>query len=64
MYSYEIHGLDWTVRLLVTDAKLSGQKTYQSLIDFCYGKTGLWAISIFQFIFAYGGESLDCFLLN
>ncbi|KAI8926693.1 transmembrane amino acid transporter protein-domain-containing protein [Entophlyctis helioformis] len=46
--------VDQTVLLLVLDAKLSGQSTYQGLIAYCYGKRGLLIVSLFQFIFAYG----------
>ncbi|KAI7820280.1 transmembrane amino acid transporter protein-domain-containing protein [Gamsiella multidivaricata] len=46
--------VDWTVGLLVHSGKLSGRTTYQDLLEFCFGKTGLIAISIFQFIFAFG----------
>ncbi|KAF9178099.1 hypothetical protein BGZ51_008105 [Haplosporangium sp. Z 767] len=46
--------VDWTVRLLVHSAKLSGRATYQDLLMFCFGKMGLIMISIFQFIFAFG----------
>ncbi|KAF8954732.1 hypothetical protein BGZ46_002836 [Entomortierella lignicola] len=47
-------GYDWTVQLLVHCGKLSGRTTYQDLLMFCFGKTGLIMISIFQFIFAFG----------
>ncbi|KAG4104855.1 hypothetical protein H8356DRAFT_926500 [Neocallimastix lanati (nom. inval.)] len=47
--------VDWTVGVLIKDSKLSGQKTYQGLMYFCYGKFGFLIISLFQFIFAYGG---------
>ena len=56
--------IDWTVNLLVKDAKLAGQTSYQGLISHCYGKTGLILISVFQFVFAYGamcGELLFVF---
>ncbi|KAG9072075.1 hypothetical protein KI688_006297 [Linnemannia hyalina] len=46
--------VDWTVGLLVHSGKLSGRTTYQDLLEFCFGKTGLIMISIFQFIFAFG----------
>ncbi|ORX83502.1 hypothetical protein BCR32DRAFT_261078 [Anaeromyces robustus] len=47
--------VDWTVGVLIKDSKLSGQKTYQGLMYFCFGKFGFLIISLFQFIFAYGG---------
>ncbi|KAF9318052.1 hypothetical protein BG003_011839 [Podila horticola] len=46
--------VDWTVGLLVHSGKLSGRNTYQDLLMFCFGKPGLIAISIFQFVFAFG----------
>ena len=46
--------VDWTVLLLVKDAKLAGKATYQGLIQHCYGRQGLILISFAQFIFAYG----------
>ncbi|KAI9089431.1 transmembrane amino acid transporter protein-domain-containing protein [Phlyctochytrium arcticum] len=46
--------VDWTVRLLIIDSKLSGKSTYQDLVWHCFGNRGYIAISIFQFIFAYG----------
>jgi sodium-coupled neutral amino acid transporter 11 len=46
--------VDYTVILLIRNAKLAGQSTYQGLIEFCFGSRGLLTISIFQFIFAYG----------
>jgi len=55
--------IDWTVGVLIKDSKLSGQKTYQGLMYFCYGKFGFLIISIFQFIFAYGGKLLILILI-
>ncbi|KAF9160691.1 hypothetical protein BGX21_002472 [Mortierella sp. AD011] len=49
--------VDWTVQLLVHCGKLSGRNTYQDLLMFCFGKAGLIMISMFQFIFAFGGEA-------
>lgn len=37
--------------------KLSGRTTYQDLLMFCFGKAGLIMISLFQFIFAFGGKA-------
>jgi len=65
--------LDWTVGLLVHNGKLSGRQTYQDLLMFCFGKAGLITISIFQFIFAFGGKTIShspststqfCLILN
>jgi solute carrier family 38 (sodium-coupled neutral amino acid transporter), member 11 len=46
--------VDYTVILLIKNAKLSSRSTYQGLIEFCFGSKGLLLISIFQFVFAYG----------
>jgi sodium-coupled neutral amino acid transporter 11 len=46
--------VDYTVIILVTVGKMSGQATYQGLVEYCFGNKGLLGISIFQFIFAYG----------
>ncbi|KAJ3014706.1 hypothetical protein HKX48_004999 [Thoreauomyces humboldtii] len=49
-----IDRVDWTVNLLIRDAKMSGTNSYQDLVWHCFGKRGYMAISVFQFIFAYG----------
>ncbi|KAJ9082940.1 hypothetical protein DSO57_1000237 [Entomophthora muscae] len=46
---------DWTINLLVHNAKLSGTHNYQDLAHFCFGRTGLIIISLSQFVFAFGG---------
>ncbi|RUS32493.1 amino acid transporter [Jimgerdemannia flammicorona] len=46
--------VDWTVRLLMHNGKLAGCNTYQDLMYFCFGHAGLIAISMFQFVFAFG----------
>lgn len=48
--------VDWTIRLLIHNAKLSGRNSYQEVMQFCFGKSGLIIISGFQFVFAFGGE--------
>jgi sodium-coupled neutral amino acid transporter 11 len=49
--------IDWTIRLLIFNGKLAGRSTYQDLLQFAFGRPGLIAISIFQFVFAFGGKS-------
>ncbi|CAG8559864.1 16097_t:CDS:2 [Cetraspora pellucida] len=49
--------VDWTIRLLVLNSKLSGRSSYQDIMHFCFGKSGLIAISLFQFVFAFGDIS-------
>ncbi|KAI0900815.1 transmembrane amino acid transporter protein-domain-containing protein [Annulohypoxylon nitens] len=47
--------VDWTIRLIVINSKLSGASSFQGTVEHCFGKTGLVAISIAQWAFAFGG---------
>lgn len=40
--------VDWTIRLIVTNSKLSGTNSFQATVEHCFGKSGLVAISIAQ----------------
>lgn len=40
--------VDWTIRLIVTNSKLSGANSFQATMEHCFGKSGLVAISIAQ----------------
>ncbi|KAH9940510.1 amino acid transporter [Epithele typhae] len=46
---------DWTIRLIVLNAKLSGQHSYIGIMNACFGSSGRAAVSFFQFAFAFGG---------
>jgi len=46
---------DWTIRLIVVNAKLSGTKSYIAIMNHCFGSSGRAAVSFFQFAFAFGG---------
>lgn len=46
---------DWTIRLIVINAKLSGTKSYIGIMNRCFGSSGRAAVSFFQFAFAFGG---------
>ncbi|EIN11827.1 amino acid transporter [Punctularia strigosozonata HHB-11173 SS5] len=46
---------DWTIRLIVLNAKLSGRNSYIGIMDACFGPSGRAAVSFFQFAFAFGG---------
>ncbi|KAK9455829.1 transmembrane amino acid transporter protein-domain-containing protein [Dipodascopsis uninucleata] len=48
--------IDWTIRLMVINAKLSGTDSYQATVSFCFGKAGYLAISLAQGLFAFGGS--------
>ncbi|KAI0406274.1 transmembrane amino acid transporter family protein [Xylaria palmicola] len=47
--------IDWTIRLIVINSKLSGASSFQGTVEHCFGKTGLVAISVAQWAFAFGG---------
>ena len=44
---------DWTIRLIVLNAKLSSRDSYISVMDACFGFTGQALCSLFQFSFAF-----------
>lgn len=56
--------IDWTLRLMVTNAKLSGTSTYQGTVKYCFGRTGMLLISISQGVFAFGGCLAFCVIIG
>jgi sodium-coupled neutral amino acid transporter 11 len=56
--------VDWTIRLIVVNSKLSGADSFQSTVEFCFGRTGLIAISIAQWAFAFGGMIAFCVIVG
>jgi hypothetical protein len=48
---------DWTIRLIVINAKMSGRSSYMDIMSHCFGWSGRAAVSLFQFSFAFGGMS-------
>jgi sodium-coupled neutral amino acid transporter 11 len=46
---------DWTIRLIVVNAKMSGTHSYIDIMNHCFGSSGRAAVSFFQFAFAFGG---------
>ncbi|KAJ7170541.1 amino acid transporter [Mycena crocata] len=46
---------DWTIRLIVINAKMSGAHSYLDIMNHCFGSSGRAAVSAFQFAFAFGG---------
>ncbi|KAI4130598.1 MAG: hypothetical protein LQ338_001670 [Usnochroma carphineum] len=40
--------VDWTIRLIVINSKLSGANSFQATVEHCFGKSGLIAISVAQ----------------
>lgn len=55
---------DWTIRLIVLNAKLSGRATYIDIMGHCFGQHGRMAVSIFQFVFAFGGMCAFCVVVG
>ncbi|KAI1340101.1 transmembrane amino acid transporter family protein [Xylariaceae sp. FL0016] len=47
--------VDWTIRLIVINSKLSGANSFQGTVEHCFGRPGLIAISVAQWAFAFGG---------
>ncbi|KAG5982101.1 hypothetical protein E4U55_002279 [Claviceps digitariae] len=47
--------VDWTICLIVINSKLSGTSSFQGTVQYCFGRPGLIAISVAQWIFAFGG---------
>lgn len=47
--------VDWTIRLIVINSKMSGRDSFQGTVEHCFGKPGLIAISVAQWAFAFGG---------
>ncbi|KAF7315652.1 Aa-trans domain-containing protein [Mycena indigotica] len=46
---------DWTIRLIVINAKMSGTHSYIGIMNHCFGASGRASVSFFQFAFAFGG---------
>lgn len=56
--------VDWTIRLIITNSKLSGAGSFQATMEHCFGKSGLVAISIAQWAFAFGGMIAFCIIVG
>ena len=56
--------VDWTIRLIVINSKLSGANSFQATMEHCFGKSGLVAISIAQWAFAFGGMVAFCIIVG
>ncbi|KAG8802448.1 hypothetical protein FRC16_009637 [Serendipita sp. 398] len=55
---------DWTIRLIVINAKLSGRSSYMDVMSHCFGWNGRVAVSLFQFSFAFGGMAAFCVIIG
>ncbi|KAF1937072.1 hypothetical protein EJ02DRAFT_438119 [Clathrospora elynae] len=56
--------VDWTIRLIVINSKLSGTDSFQATVQHCFGKPGLIAISLAQWLFAFGGMVAFCVIVG
>lgn len=56
--------VDWTIRLIVINSKLSGANSFQATMEHCFGKWGLIAISLAQWAFAFGGMIAFCIIVG
>ncbi|KAL4798851.1 transmembrane amino acid transporter protein-domain-containing protein [Aspergillus venezuelensis] len=56
--------VDWTIRLIVVNSKLSGADSFQTTMQHCFGKSGLIAISVAQWAFAFGGMIAFCIIVG
>lgn len=46
--------VDWTICLIVINSKLSGTDSFQATVQHCFGKSGLVAISLAQWLLYVG----------
>lgn len=56
--------IDWTIRLIIINCKLSGTKTYQDTAEKCFGKSGKLVILLAQGFFAVGGCIAFCIIIG
>jgi sodium-coupled neutral amino acid transporter 11 len=56
--------VDWTIRLIIINSKMSGTDSFQATMQHCFGKSGLVAISIAQWAFAFGGMVAFCVIIG
>lgn len=56
--------VDWTICLIVINSKLSGTSSFQGTVEHCFGKAGLIAISLAQWVFAFGGMVAFCVIVG
>lgn len=56
--------VDFTIRLIVINLKLSGKTTYQDTVEYCFGKTGKVVIIMTQALFAFGGAIGFCIIIG
>ncbi|BFZ61787.1 hypothetical protein YB2330_002863 [Saitoella coloradoensis] len=55
---------DWTIRLIILNAKLSGKDNYQDIVSHCFGPKGFFFCCLAQISFAYGGIAAFCVIIG
>ena len=50
--------------MIVLNSKLSGADSFQTTMEYCFGKKGLIAISLAQWAFAFGGMLAFCVIIG
>ncbi|CAM9018881.1 unnamed protein product [Wickerhamomyces anomalus] len=56
--------VDFTIRLIVINLKLSGKTGYQDTVDHCFGRVGKVIIIAAQALFAFGGSIGFCIIIG
>lgn len=56
--------VDWTIRLIVINSKLSGTDSFQATVEHCFGKSGLVAISLAQWLLYVFGRRIEAMLTS
>ncbi|TPX10986.1 uncharacterized protein E0L32_008023 [Thyridium curvatum] len=56
--------VDWTICLIVVNSKLSGASSFQGTVERCFGRPGLVAVSLAQWLFAFGGMVAFCVIVG
>lgn len=56
--------VDFTLRLIIINMKLSGRNGYQDTVDHCFGKVGKITIIAAQGLFAFGGAIGFCIIIG
>ncbi|SCV03104.1 LANO_0G02168g1_1 [Lachancea nothofagi CBS 11611] len=56
--------VDWTIRLIVVNMKISGKTSYQDTVEFAMGKKGKLLILLTNGLFAFGGCIGFCIIIG
>lgn len=56
--------IDWTLRLIVINAKMSQTRSYQDTVHYCYGRIGKAVLLLTISSFAYGGCMAFCVIIG